>query len=85
MSQEIQDQLKTIIVETLNLDDVTPDSIDSDQSLFESELGLDSIDVLELVVRIEKDFGVKIENSESAKKILRSVNSLAAYIQEHKK
>ena len=68
MSQEIQDQLKEIIVETLNLDDVTPESIESDQSLFESGLGLDSIDVLELVVRIEKEFGVKIENSESAKK-----------------
>lgn len=80
MSESIQDRLKQIIVETLNLDDITPEEIENDQSLFETGLGLDSIDVLELVVRIEKEYQVKIENSEAAKKALQSVDSLAAYI-----
>jgi acyl carrier protein len=83
MTDSIQSQLKRIIVETLNLEDVRPEDIQDDQSLFDTGLGLDSIDVLELVVRIEKEFGVKIENSEAAKKALQSVNTLAAYIQAH--
>jgi len=82
MTASIQDRLKEIIVETLNLDDISPEDIENDQSLFETGLGLDSIDVLELVVRIEKEYNVKIENSETAKKALQSVDSLAAYIQE---
>lgn len=82
MSASIQDRLKEIIVETLNLDDISPEDIENDQSLFETGLGLDSIDVLELVVRIEKEYNVKIENSETAKKALQSVDSLATYIQE---
>ncbi len=82
MTANIHDRLKQLIVETLNLDDISPEDIQSDQSLFETGLGLDSIDVLELVVRIEKEYNVKIENSETAKKALQSVDSLAAYIQE---
>jgi len=82
MTANIHDRLKQLIVETLNLDDITPEDIQNDQSLFETGLGLDSIDVLELVVRIEKEYNVKIENSESAKKALQSVDSLAAFIQE---
>lgn len=82
MTENIHDRLKHIIVETLNLDDITPEEIGNDQSLFGTGLGLDSIDVLELVVRIEKEYNVKIENSEIAKKVLQSVNTLATYIQE---
>lgn len=81
MSESIHERLKHIIVETLNLDDVVPEAIANDEPLFETGLGLDSIDVLELVVRIEKEYQVKIENSEAAKQALQSVNSLAAYIE----
>lgn len=82
MIENIHDRLKQIIVETLNLDDITAEEIVNDQSLFEIGLGLDSIDILELVVRIEKEYNIKIENSEIAKKTLQSVDTLAAYIQE---
>ncbi|MEQ9825232.1 MAG: phosphopantetheine-binding protein [Puniceicoccaceae bacterium] len=81
MSESIHERLKQIIVETLNLDDVVPEEIANDKPLFETGLGLDSIDVLELVVRIEKEYQVKIENSEAAKQALQSVNSLATYIE----
>ncbi len=81
MSESIHERLKQIIVETLNLDDVVPEEIANDEPLFETGLGLDSIDVLELVVRIEKEYQVKIENSEAAKQALQSVNSLATYIE----
>lgn len=80
MNEQIHDRIKTIIVETLNLEDIKPEDIKNDESLFDTGLGLDSIDVLELVVRIEKEFNVKIENSESAKESLQNVNTLAAFI-----
>ncbi|MBN2235674.1 MAG: acyl carrier protein [Opitutales bacterium] len=84
MSENLQQRLKQLIVETLNLEDITPSDIGDDQALFDTGLGLDSIDVLELVVRIEKEFGIKIESSESAKQALSSVNALAAFIEKAK-
>ena len=74
-------RLKTLIVETLKLDDVRPDDIPDDEPLFGSaKFGLDSIDALELVLKLEKEFGVKIGSSEESRKALGSVNALAAYI-----
>lgn len=69
--------LKVLIVETLNLDDVQPSDIDDDEPLFESGLDLDSIDALELVVSLEKKYGIKIGSSEESKTALSSVASLA--------
>ena len=74
-------QLKTLIVQTLRLDDVRPEDIPDDEPLFDStRFGLDSIDALELVVRLEKEFGVKISSSEESRRALASVGALAEFI-----
>ncbi|HVS51607.1 MAG TPA: phosphopantetheine-binding protein [Opitutaceae bacterium] len=74
-------RLKTLIVETLKLDDLRPEDIPDDEPLFgSSRFGLDSIDALELVVRLEKEFGIKIGSSEESRRALASINALAAFI-----
>ena len=81
MPTEIKQRVKEILVETLDLEDVSIEEISDEMDLFESDLGLDSIDALELVVGLEKEFGVKFENSEESKHVLRNVNTLAAFIE----
>jgi len=74
-------RLKTLIIATLNLTDVRPEDIPDDEALIGSpRLGLDSIDALELVLAIEKTFGVKIGSSEESRQALANVRTLAAYI-----
>jgi acyl carrier protein len=69
-------------VETLNLEDINPDEIDENAPLIGSGLALDSIDALELVVKLEKEFGIKISSSEESKAALASVKALADFIRE---
>lgn len=73
-------ELKTKIIESLKLQDVTPDQIDDDAPLFGTGLGLDSIDALELVVMLEKDYGIVVKDIEEGRPAFRSVNTLAAFI-----
>ena len=82
MPDPLTARLKQLIVETLKLEDVTPSEIPDDEPLVGGGLSLDSIDALELVVRLEKEFGIKIASSEEARKALASVGSLAAYVRE---
>jgi len=77
---ELIKELKVKIIETLGLMDVTPDDIDESGQLVGGELGLDSIDVLELVMMIEKDYGIKIDNKELGVKVFASVKALAEHI-----
>ena len=78
--ENLRDAIKTMMVESLMLK-VTKDEIRDDMPLFGPEgLGLDSIDALELVVGLEKHFGVKVPNSEAAKHALASVNALHDYV-----
>jgi acyl carrier protein len=79
------EQLKEQIIKQLNLEDVTPADINEEDSLFGEGLGLDSIDALELIVLLEKEYGIKIENPKDGQKIFFSVKSMAEYIQEHQK
>ena len=74
--------LKEFIVKTLNLYDVQPSDIGDDEPLIESGLELDSLDVLELVMALEKHFGIKIESSEESKVAFKSVSSLAAFLKK---
>ena len=74
------DDLKKLIVETLNLDAITPDLIDEEEPLFGEGLGLDSVDALELVVAIEKTFQVKIAETEDIQKAFHSVSTLSEYV-----
>jgi acyl carrier protein len=84
MPDPLNTRLKQLIVETLKLDGIRPEDIPDDESLFGSpRFGLDSIDALELVLRLEKEFGLKIGSSEESRRALTSVNGLAAYIRAH--
>lgn len=82
MSDPLLAKLKVLVVETLRLEDVAPADIPDDEPLIGGGLSLDSIDALELVVRLEKEFGIKIASSEESKSALASMSSLAAYIRE---
>ena len=75
-------RIKEIIVESLNLDGVYPESIEDEGPLFGEGLGLDSVDALELVVALEKAFGVKIQSQQVGKEEFRSVATLAAMVEE---
>jgi len=79
------EQLKGEIIEQLNLEDVKKEDIDPDASLFGDGLGLDSIDALELIVLLEKNYGIKIANPADGKKIFQSVRTMAQFIQDNKK
>ena len=72
--------LKEEIIDVLNLDGITPDQIDADAPLFGEGLGLDSIDALEIIVLLEKNYGVKMENPNEAKAVFSSVRSIADYV-----
>ncbi len=78
-------KLKAEIIEVLNLSELAPESIDADAPLFVEGLGLDSIDALELIVLLEKKYGLKIGTAEEGKKVLRSVRSMAEFIRENNK
>ncbi len=77
---ELIAKLKTQIIEQLNLEGVSPDDISPDDQLFGEGLGLDSIDALELIVLLEKNYGIKIENPAEGKKIFATIRSMAEYI-----
>jgi len=76
--------LKLLIIETLDLEDISPDDIIDDEPLFGEGLGLDSIDALELGLAIKKTFDVKIEaNSEKTKEHFYSINKLVQFIEQN--
>ncbi|OGP91243.1 MAG: acyl carrier protein [Deltaproteobacteria bacterium RBG_19FT_COMBO_43_11] len=75
-------ELKVKIIKTLGLMDIKPEDIKDDAPLVGGDTGIDSIDVLELVMMIEKDYGVKIENKELGAKVFASVRILATHIFE---
>ena len=78
--ETLKPELKRLIVETLRLEDVEPDSIKDEEPLFVEGLGLDSIDALELVVAIEKNYGVLIEDEEVGFEAFASIDALANFI-----
>lgn len=84
--EELIKKLKGQIIAELNLEDISPDDINADAPLFGEEgLGLDSIDALELIVLLEKNYGIKIEDPKDGKKIFYSISTLAEFITEHQK
>jgi acyl carrier protein len=82
--EQLLEELKKKIIETLDLVDVSPDDIKEDDQLVGGDLGIDSIDVLELVMMIEKDYGVKIDNKELGAKVFVSLRTLARYITDNR-
>ncbi|MDO4368388.1 MAG: phosphopantetheine-binding protein [Bacteroidales bacterium] len=82
--EELIEKLKEQIIEALNLEDVKPEDIDNDAPLFGEGLGLDSIDALELIVLIEKNYGIKLENPAQGREIFKSVNTMADFISKNR-
>jgi len=79
--EELIEQLKTQIIESLSLqDEITPAEIDPDAPLFVEGLGLDSIDAIELILLLDKKYGIKIENPQKRKEVLKSVRAMAELI-----
>lgn len=74
------EELKALIIKNLKLEDITPSDIDPSAPLFGGGLGLDSIDALELVVGLEKTYGIRIPDEDVGKEAFASVNALAAYV-----
>ncbi len=82
--EDTKQKLKEILVRDLNLEDITADDITDDMPLFGEGLGLDSLDAVELVVVIQKNFGVDIPNMEEGQKAFENINTLATYIEAKK-
>ncbi len=78
------DDLKKNIIDSLKLQDITPEQIDNDAPLFGGGLGLDSIDALELVVMLEKNYGIVIKDIEEGRPAFQSVRTLAAFIESRR-
>lgn len=77
--------LKQQIIEALNLQEMKPEDIDDHAPLFGDGLGLDSIDSLELMVLLERNYGIKLEDAREGRTVLSSVASMVEYIQQHRK
>ncbi|MCF6169793.1 MAG: phosphopantetheine-binding protein [Bacteroidales bacterium] len=83
--EELIEKLKVQIIEQLNLEDMEPEDIDAEDPLFGNGMGLDSIDALELIVLLEKEYGIKIQNPKDGQKIFFSIKSMAEFITANQK
>lgn len=81
---ELKQELKEKIIEQLNLEDVAIEEIADTDPLFGEGLGLDSIDALELIVMLDKDYGIKLADPKEGRKIFESIDTMAGYIAEHR-
>lgn len=81
---ELKQELKEKIIEQLNLEDVAIEEIADNDPLFGEGLGLDSIDALELIVMLDKDYGIKLADPKEGKKIFESIATMAGYIAEYR-
>ncbi len=80
--ENVKERIKEVIIESLGLEGMTPEMIGDDDALFGDGLGLDSVDALELMVVLEKDFGIQIDDQELDPEVFASVNSLEKFIRE---
>lgn len=85
--EELIEKLKVQIIKQLNLEDIEPSEIDPQKMLFDAdnELGLDSIDALELIVLLDKEYGIKVKSQDEGKQIFHTLVTMAEYILEHQK
>ena len=82
---DLIEELKVQLIEQLNLEEIEPDEIEEKEPLFGDGLGLDSIDALEIIVLLEKEYGIKLDKTDDGKKIMYSVETLAKFITENRK
>lgn len=84
MNNDLIDKVKQMIIGSLRIDGMTPAEIETDAPLFGEGLGLDSIDALQLVVALEKEFGVVVPDAATGSTVFASVRSMAGYVDEHR-
>lgn len=84
MSIDTISELKSKLIERLNLKDLNPNDIDPDAPLFGVGLGLDSIDALEIIVLLDQDYKIKFDDPEKAKSVFTSIRSIADFIDTHR-
>ena len=80
--EELIPQLQGLIVKQLNLEDVKPESLDPDMPLFGEGLGLDSIDAIELIVLMDRNYNIKMGDPKEARKVFQSVRTMAQFIEQ---
>lgn len=83
--QHLKKKLKELLVSSLSLEELKPEDIKDDEILFGEGLGLDSLDAVEIVVLLQRNFGLNVKDMNQGKKIFYSVDTLARYIQENTK
>lgn len=81
---KLKEELKIKIIQFLNLAPLTPAEIDDEAPLFGEGLGLDSIDSLELIVMLKREYGIQIQDPKEGRKILVNINTMVDYIKEHR-
>ena len=82
--EALVEKLKTQLIDALNLEEISPEDIDTEAPLFGDEgLGLDSIDALEIILLLDKEYGIKLKNPAEGKSVFYSVRTMADYIMEH--
>ena len=81
---DLKEKLKKILVDELDLIDIEPSDIDDDEPLFGDKFGLDSVDAIEIIFQVKKNFGVEIRNMKEGRPALQSVNTLAAFIDKRR-
>jgi len=85
MSEDLHLKVKQMIIDSLRIEDMSPEEIETDAPLFGEGLGLDSIDALQLVVAMEKEFGVVVPDAATGTRVFASVRSMADFIAESTK
>jgi acyl carrier protein len=83
-NESLKLEFKEHLINYLNLLDTTPEQINDDEALFGGDLGLDSIDSVELIVLLDREYGIKIKNPQEGRQILVDVNTIVAYIEANR-
>ena len=78
--EKLSTEVKDLIIEAVNLQHMTADSIQNEASLYQDGLGLDSVDILEIIVAIENKYGIKVPNADSGREAFKSINTIVDFI-----